>query len=48
MQKHDWEAVREALEDLLEDSKRNESWATNFHDAIQAVLDGLPEDGEEF
>lgn len=42
-----WEQVRGKLEGLLEKTIVEEPFAVNYIAALQAVLDGLPEDGEE-
>jgi len=42
LEDHDWEAVYDALTDLLDHSEKNEPRAVNLHAAIQAVIDSLP------
>lgn len=45
MGKHDWEAVRTALEDWLDHLQREEAFATNTIAALEATIAALP-DGE--
>ena len=47
IRKFDWEKVGDALAALLEHSLANEEHAVNFHSAIETVLAGLPENGED-
>ena len=41
---HDWPAVMRALQDLLEETQRDEHGAVNFIAALEAVIEGLPEE----
>ena len=41
--KHDWDAVRKALEDLWAYTEEHEPHAVTTINAIQAALDTLPE-----
>lgn len=43
LQKHDWDAVRNALYDLMEHTAEHEPHAVNSIAAIEQVLADLPE-----
>lgn len=43
MEKHNWPAVMAALQDMLEDSKENEPYATMLHSALEEVIASLPD-----
>lgn len=47
MKKHNWPAVLAALEDLLEKSREEEPHAVRFHDALDTVINGLPDEAHE-
>lgn len=47
MKEHDWAAVLEALQDLLEQSQKEEPHAVRFHEALETVINGLPEEAFE-
>ncbi len=43
LQKHDWDAVGDALADLLSYTEENEAYASNLIAALNTVRDSLPE-----
>lgn len=41
---HDWPAVLAALQDLKDETEKNEPWAVSILAALEEVLASLPED----